>query len=422
MKITKITYKFLLVTLILSFIWYNSKVSSPTSSGIRTIDDPSLQITSPLFDGMYYYWNGTYKHIGYDDYWNGNDTLTFESEGIYHVDEYIDLFGVYDFRDINESSRIYNGSAVWGSWNHEWLFIQTDVELGHTVPIVVDGFGDRDFDVTAEKTINALYLGRSFDCWELTDEYDSKAYYDKYTGLLVNGTFIHGWGYYTIFPTDTNVPFQDNFNSPNLTNGMVTPLTGNLTTLFKFSVNYTDIDNNFPKYVNAIIDGIPHPMGKQNLSDDNYTNGCIYEYETFLENNSHNYYFNASDLKFSARFPSSGNFSGPIVNYNNLYVPNLSGYVDPPMGHNYTIFTFFANYSDLDNNPLTYVNVTINGTSHQMSKTTSSDINYLDGCIYQYFTRLEGGTYEYFFNASDGVNDIRAPLVGSYFDIWLAHY
>ncbi|NVM29627.1 MAG: immune inhibitor A [Candidatus Helarchaeota archaeon] len=413
MKFLKMIYLILFFTLILSFIYYNFKINFPVSLETRVENVNSLHLTSPLFDGMYYKWNGSYQDPVFNEDWRGTNNISLKSQGFYHVDEYINLWGS-DLRDINESSRIFNGSGYWGSGYHEWLFIPVTVELGEMVPIAVGWMGDSDFDVSAEQTIAAPYLGRNFDCWKLTDEYSSEVYYDKYTGLLIQGTFIHGWGFYTIYATDTNVPFQDNFNAPNLTNGQVTPAIGNLSTTFKFSVNYTDIDNNWPKYVYAIIDGVPHTMSKQNLSDDNYRDGCIYEFETFLDNSSHVFYFNASDLKFSTRLPSSGNFSGPTVNYINLNAPMLSGHVDPPMGNNYTIFNFLTNYSDLDNNPPTYVNVTINGTSHEMTKVFPSDINFLDGCIYQYSTRLEGGVYEYYFNASDGVNTVRAPLIGNY--------
>ncbi|MFX1400244.1 MAG: hypothetical protein ACFE8V_03240 [Promethearchaeota archaeon] len=77
--------------------------------------------------------------------------------------------------------------------------------------------------------------------------------------------------------------------------------------------------------------------------------------------------------------------------------------VSPPIGDLTTEFTFTVNYSDLDNNLPNEVNVIINDTLYSMVKQNSSDFNYIDGVIYEYKTYLPNGTYQYFFNASDGI-------------------
>jgi len=101
--------------------------------------------------------------------------------------------------------------------------------------------------------------------------------------------------------------------APNLTNGTVSPLIGTTSTIFTYSVNYTDVENEAPNIIQVIIDGTPHNMIKQNISDNVYTNGCIYTYATILSEGSHSYHFEASDgIKFS-RSPDVGLISGPIV-------------------------------------------------------------------------------------------------------------
>ena len=82
---------------------------------------------------------------------------------------------------------------------------------------------------------------------------------------------------------------------PTLSNGSVSPLSGYLDTVFQFNVTYTDADNNAPAYVNVIIDGFPHNMTKQDNSDNDYTDGCIYEYPTKLSKGFHYYSFETSD-------------------------------------------------------------------------------------------------------------------------------
>lgn len=84
---------------------------------------------------------------------------------------------------------------------------------------------------------------------------------------------------------------------PTLSNGSVSPLYGHLDTVFKFNVTYTDEDNDTPVYVNVIIDGVVYNITqkKQNDSDNNYTDGCIYEYSTNLSEGFHSYSFETSD-------------------------------------------------------------------------------------------------------------------------------
>jgi len=89
----------------------------------------------------------------------------------------------------------------------------------------------------------------------------------------------------------------------------------------------------------------------------------------------------------------------------NEYEPFLNnGGVNPKVGDQYTEFTFTVLYTDLDNNAPLYVNITINDTSYKMNKVNSLDLNYVDGCLYQYLSYLspEAFNYTYFFICSDG--------------------
>ncbi|RJS74024.1 hypothetical protein CW714_02310, partial [Methanophagales archaeon] len=65
---------------------------------------------------------------------------------------------------------------------------------------------------------------------------------------------------------------------PVLSSGAVNPATGNLSTTFTYSVNYTDADNHAPGSINVIIDGTPYAMNHRAGQDGDYTNGEIYEY------------------------------------------------------------------------------------------------------------------------------------------------
>jgi len=95
---------------------------------------------------------------------------------------------------------------------------------------------------------------------------------------------------------ETDIPSEGGVNNPpTLSNGSVSPLSGNLDTVFQFNVTYTDADNDTPSYVNVIIDGVAHNMTKQNIGDSDYTDGCVYKYSTTLPKDFHSYSFEASD-------------------------------------------------------------------------------------------------------------------------------
>ncbi len=207
--------------------------------------------------------------------------------------------------------------------------------------------------------------------------------------------------------------FMSNLGPPTLTNGQVTPTIGNTTQLFTFRVNYTDFDNNSPLYVNVTLNNtFSYEMQKENPIDYDYTDGVIYNFSTYLSAGMYNYTFNSSDWYFKV---NSSTYTGPNVTSVNLNPPNLTnGNVDPAIGTEFTNFRFFVNYSDQDNNPPIYVNVTIDSQTFNMSKENPIDLNYIDGVIYEYFTTLTIGNHYFYFNASDGVNEVGLPNIGNY--------
>jgi len=99
-------------------------------------------------------------------------------------------------------------------------------------------------------------------------------------------------------------------------------------------------------------------------------------------------------------------FSIRFTNSTNNFSPALSmGSVSPPTGDQTTQFNFSVTYTDQDNDPPLYINTLINGIPHQMEKQDSFDLNYIDGCTYQYLTYLQPGDYNYMFECYDGFYD-----------------
>ena len=94
-----------------------------------------------------------------------------------------------------------------------------------------------------------------------------------------------------------------------------------------------------------------------------------------------------------------------MLNDLNENEPVLSnGLVSPLIGDQNTEFTFSVNYTDFENNQPDFVDVIVNGSGFIMTKLIPSDINYTDGCIYEFSMYLipSAYNYTYIFNCSDG--------------------
>ncbi len=141
----------------------------------------------------------------------------------------------------------------------------------------------------------------------------------QYITTLQNGTynyFINAsdgeHNVSTTLLTGPNVNYI-NSNPPELNFGMVSPIEGFEHQIFTFRANYSDKDNNAPKFVNISIDGDSFEMYKINLLDNYYLDGVIYEYKTLLDIGLHQYFFNTSDGEFN---------SSTIVNVGHLVNPS----------------------------------------------------------------------------------------------------
>ena len=368
--------------------------------------------TKALFDGMYV--NHTFTIIGVG---GGPSSFVYTqiSANVFSV-SWNSFMGLTTW-DVDIQNRIISnvaGALPFNPGTHDPSWIFTNVSLGDTVDISVLAEGDHVHNVSGETTANLPGFGL-VDVWVLDDLTTPPGvlWFEKNSGILINGTTI--WAVTQTFDfVDTNAVLQQNAYAPNLTMESVNPLTGNQTTQFNFSILYSDQDNNTPFYVNVLINGTPYSMEKQNPSDVNYIDGCFYQFLTSLQPGTYNYSFECSDGKFSN---STGTSLGPTVtSVANINPPTLTdGQVNPNVGYNAsTLFTFKVNYTDLDNNPPNYVNVTINGTSYSMGKETPADNNFIDGCWYIYPTQLNvTGIYTYYFNCSDGAyNASLGPFVG----------
>jgi len=135
----------------------------------------------------------------------------------------------------------------------------------------------------------------------------STKYYWKIIATDNNGASSEGpiWDFTTeSAPPPPNQP-------PTLSNGYVTPSSGDISTIFEYYVTYADPDGDAPTVKYVYVDGSPYTMTK--ISGD-YVSGATFKYSTTLPEGSHSYYFYFDDgYGHTVRLPTSGTYSGPNV-------------------------------------------------------------------------------------------------------------
>ncbi len=361
--------------------------------------DGSDATNVPLyFAGMHYNWTATLSWYA-GTFW-GMEAVTDAGGGLFNITS--PMFGN---RTVNGTTRAITAATSYTIGSHDWTVIFNNVSVGNTVAITPYGpTGDQTF--TVQETVEVTAGGRLFTCWRLTSPQGSILYYDHYSGILVNGTFVFTYMAstytYTVQLTGTNKPLTPNTLAPVLTGDGVNPVSGTQATPFNFSITYTDADGNGPGSITVAINGSHYPLAKVQATDLDYMDGCLYSGVVYLQTGSYQYYFAASDGLFPVTSPVRTNLT---VGYSNLNAPVLSGAnVNPKTGiGGSTNFTFRVTYTDNDNNVPLSVNVTIEGIVHAMQKQDPLDTNFIDGCTYTFTTLLH--VYKnvtYHFVASDG--------------------
>lgn len=115
------------------------------------------------------------------------------------------------------------------------------------------------------------------------------------------------------------IKFKPENAKPKLTNGTMSPESGDIDTEFIFTVTYTDEDND-PGNVWVWIDGFQQQMDSD-PGDADYTDGVEYNYKTKLSEGEHTFYFTADDGTDEAE---SGDGVTPITPDEAINTPKIT--------------------------------------------------------------------------------------------------
>jgi parallel beta-helix repeat protein len=95
------------------------------------------------------------------------------------------------------------------------------------------------------------------------------------------------------------------------------------------------------------------------------------------------------------------NSSGPIL---------TDCQVDPPFGYTANIFNYTVTYNDANNDPPSFMIVSIDGHNYSMMEVDSNDLTFADGKEYYYKIKLIRGNHTFRFFTSDGINNYSSSI------------
>jgi outer membrane protein assembly factor BamB len=223
-----------------------------------------------------------------------------------------------------------------------------------------------------------------------------------YSASIMNLKNLAGY----IMASSFNWSFTTIDAKPVLSLGTVTPATGNLTTLFQFSVLYTDPDNDAPNTsVRLYLDGSTTPKtcilntsATAAYHDGNFVNGEAYIYNTtFTTGGTHHFQFKVTD-GFIENITQT--LSGPQVVTPNLpptfkTIPDQQVTEDIP----YT-FNLVPYVEDTDN---TTAQLKLNVTFQYMTGVTGLNASFL-------FPNEALASYNIVFTVSDGITAVQKTV------------
>jgi hypothetical protein len=218
-------------------------------------------------------------------------------------------------------------------------------------------------------------------------------------------------------PTVTAIPVN---NNPSLTvPGAVStldPTSGDTSTTFTYSVDYSDVDGDAPATIAVVVDYGSYTMTMpMTLDTGTASNGTYTRSGVTFGAGSYTYYFECTDGNGgSDRLPATGAYDGPTVTAipvnNNPSFTN--GYVDPTSGTTSDTYAYSVDYYDIDGDAPATIQVFIDGSPNTMtlaSGTASNGTYSLSGVT------LADSAHTYYFYCEDGNGGSdRLPATGAY--------
>jgi hypothetical protein len=188
---------------------------------------------------------------------------------------------------------------------------------------------------------------------------------------------------------------------PKLSEGGVSPSSGEPLTTFRFIVKYA---GGYPSGSDVVINGTSYAMNFLEWDG----GSRVYYYDTTLTPDSEYYFFFEDGNGCPARLPEEGAYDGPAVS--NVCPSLAGGSVSPPEGGTATVFRIEVSYQDPDGTPPKRARVIIDNVSRTMDLLSGT----ADDGTYILDTPMEPDS-TYYFSFDDGYGcTVRLPDSGTF--------
>jgi len=241
-------------------------------------------INTKIFDSLYI--KHTFSIYSPTNIYNTTFTYNYYNGRLFYERWSIEYMGMTEIHQwmVDALTRVMTEGSFFGDGYHTPVWIFTSISLYNTIPIAVAGEGDHNFYVARELFYDLPGFGL-IEVWELEDltSPGGIAWYEKSTGILLNGTFFFGGGAYYCFQfVDTNAPIEllppgdftlsSNADDPdtdgNFDLSWTTSPGAETYTVYRYSSFITEINGSLTILADDIVD-----LSKQ-LND--YTDGTYY--------------------------------------------------------------------------------------------------------------------------------------------------
>jgi len=252
-----------------------------------------------------------------------------------------------------------------------------------------------------------------------TNYIDGKNYYYKYTGLIIGSYTFHcaASDSQGAWEETSEIPGPDVLNThPTLSDHNLQPTVGTAgSTIFNYTVIYTDLDNQAPGNITVNITGPfsgNYTMLELDPSDMDHTDGKDYYFTITLPlDGNYAYQIDANDT--GGLWAIGIMDSGPNVGSS---APVLSQpKVSPSIGITTTWFNFTVNFTDLQNDSAGVITLNLSGPSgglFTMFEVNPSDTNTTDGKFFYYnLTGLIKGIYWFYVQGNDSLGNYAESAV-----------
>ncbi|WP_455393334.1 hypothetical protein [[Eubacterium] cellulosolvens] len=206
-------------------------------------------------------------------------------------------------------------------------------------------------------------------------------------------------------------------SEPILTDGSVSPATGDENTVFRYKIKYSDAELDAPMIAKVFIDNLPHdmtecPPDEVGGNGNDQSQNIWFEFTTRLNVGAHTFFFKFKDDNGSevVRWPVEGQagevIDGPmVVDFENTPPQVGNGTVTPAIGHRLIRFSYTISYYDLEGDIPTVAWIIIDGIPFNLTRARIAQH------IYFYETLLPLGQHFFHFEFWDALNEhfVRYP-------------